>query len=107
MTDIALRHAEGTAQIAACFPVMRELRPHLRSAEELIERVSRQRQDAGYRILAAWSGDIANADQFSATTLEATGRRRTASRWNVYRPHVTMRAVPTMLHRSGICPNTT
>jgi ribosomal protein S18 acetylase RimI-like enzyme len=61
MNAIVLRHAESTAEIAACFPVMRELRPHLRSAEELVERVSRQQSDAGYRLLAAWSGDTALA----------------------------------------------
>lgn len=61
MTDITLRHAQTTVEIAACFPVMRELRPHLRSAEELVERVARQQQDAGYRLLAAWSGDTALA----------------------------------------------
>lgn len=57
MSTVALRHAESTAEIAACFPVMHELRPHLRSAEELVERVSRQQREAGYRLLAAWSGD--------------------------------------------------
>lgn len=56
-----MRHAESPAEIAACFLVMRELRPHLRSAEELVARVSRQQRDAGYRLLAAWSGDTALA----------------------------------------------
>ncbi len=54
-----LRHAETDAEIAACFPVMRLLRPHLTGlAEELRNRVRRQ-ADAGYRILAAWRGDEA------------------------------------------------
>ena len=57
MSAVALRHAESAPEIAACFAVMRELRPHLRSAEELVERVSRQRREAGYRLLAAWSAD--------------------------------------------------
>jgi ribosomal protein S18 acetylase RimI-like enzyme len=61
MSTIVLRHADSAAEIAACFPVMRELRPHLRSAEELVERVARQQTDAGYRLLAAWSGDTACA----------------------------------------------
>lgn len=51
----ALRHAETDADIAACFPVMVLLRPHLTSADELRARVGRQAQ-AGYRILAAWEG---------------------------------------------------
>jgi GNAT superfamily N-acetyltransferase len=50
---IELRHAETAAEIAACFSVMRELRPHLVSAEEFGTRVRRQRKDS-YRLLAAW-----------------------------------------------------
>ncbi len=52
MTD-TLRHAETDAELAACFPVMRLLRPHLTAPEELCIRVRRQ-AEAGYRILAAW-----------------------------------------------------
>jgi GNAT superfamily N-acetyltransferase len=50
---IALHEAETEAEIAACFPVMRELRPHLANAEEFVTRVRRQRKDS-YRLLAAW-----------------------------------------------------
>jgi GNAT superfamily N-acetyltransferase len=57
MTE-SLRHAETDAEIAACFPVMRALRPHLSNAQELCARV-RQQAKAGYRILAAWHGDEA------------------------------------------------
>ncbi len=53
MNDIILRHAETEADLAACFPVMRQLRPHLADADELAARVTRQHA-AGYRILAAW-----------------------------------------------------
>ena len=53
MADIALRHAETDEEIAACFPVMAQLRPHLADAAELVARVGRQRA-AGYRLLAAW-----------------------------------------------------
>jgi len=53
-----LRHAETDAELAACFPVMRMLRPHLTGPEELCARVRRQAQ-AGYRILAAWHGEDA------------------------------------------------
>jgi len=52
MTE-TLRHAETDAEIAACFPVMRLLRPHLTGAEEFCARVRRQ-AEAGYQILAAW-----------------------------------------------------
>jgi hypothetical protein len=53
MSDIVLRQAETDAEVAACFPVMVQLRPHLASAEELVARVARQRE-TGYCILAAW-----------------------------------------------------
>lgn len=51
-----VRHAETDAEIASCFPVMRELRPHLTTAAELVDRARRQARE-GYRILAAWDGD--------------------------------------------------
>jgi len=54
MTE-TFRHAETETDIAACFRVMRELRPHLSGADELCVRVRRQAQ-AGYRLLAAWRG---------------------------------------------------
>ena len=53
MTETVLRHAETDQDVAACFPVMVLLRPHLRDAAELVARVARQRAE-GYRILAAW-----------------------------------------------------
>jgi ribosomal protein S18 acetylase RimI-like enzyme len=54
--NITLRHADTDADIRACFPVMHDLRPHLTGPDELLARVRRQ-QGAGYRILAAWSGE--------------------------------------------------
>lgn len=57
MPDIMLRHAETDDEIAACFPVMVQLRPHLADAGEMVARVARQRA-AGYRILAAWRADV-------------------------------------------------
>ncbi len=54
-SEVALRHAETAAEIAACYPVMVLLRPHLADAGELVARVGRQRE-AGYRLLAAWRG---------------------------------------------------
>ena len=56
MTEI-LRHADTDPDIAACFPVMRVLRPHIASPEELAERVRAQMLDR-YRILAAWNGTM-------------------------------------------------
>lgn len=57
---IALRHAESEPEILACYPVMRELRPHLATPEEFLERVNRQAAQ-GYRLLAAWRGEEALA----------------------------------------------
>jgi GNAT superfamily N-acetyltransferase len=53
VSDIALRHTETDAEVAACFPVITLLRPHLTGADEFVARVAGQRK-AGYRILAAW-----------------------------------------------------
>jgi GNAT superfamily N-acetyltransferase len=55
MSDVILRHVETATDIAVCFPMMVQLRPHLKSAEELVTRVIRQRE-AGYRLLVAWHG---------------------------------------------------
>jgi GNAT superfamily N-acetyltransferase len=57
MSETQLRHAETDREVAACFPVMVLLRPHLANAEELVKRVARQRQ-AGYRLLAAWHDGV-------------------------------------------------
>ncbi len=50
---ITFRHAETEPDLVACFPVMRELRPHLADAREFLSRVQRQFAE-GYRLLAAW-----------------------------------------------------
>ena len=48
----------GEAEIGACYSLMRQLRPHLSSPEEFIERWRRQAAE-GYRILALWQNDDA------------------------------------------------
>ncbi len=53
MSGLELRHAETDREIAACFPVLHQLRPHLIDAAELCARVRRQ-QAQSYRLLAAW-----------------------------------------------------
>ena len=50
-----LRAAETDAEIAACFPAMQELRPHLTDAARFVSQARRQYAD-GYRLLAAWEG---------------------------------------------------
>lgn len=42
------------ADIPLCYPLIRQLRPHIPSAEAFAKRWRRQRE-AGYRILALWS----------------------------------------------------
>ncbi|SKA37139.1 Acetyltransferase (GNAT) family protein [Enhydrobacter aerosaccus] len=53
MSALQLRQAETDEDIAACFPVLHQLRPHLADPAELCARVQRQRRQ-GYRLLAAW-----------------------------------------------------
>jgi len=48
-----LRLVEDEAAVAVCWPLMRQLRPHLASAAELVSRWRRQAA-SGYRLLALW-----------------------------------------------------
>ncbi len=43
----------GEGEIATCFPLMRQLRPHLASIEDLAQRWRRQGEQ-GYRMVAIW-----------------------------------------------------
>lgn len=52
-SDTMLKHAESEDELRACFPVMRELRPHLQDYAEFAARLGRMRADR-YRLLAAW-----------------------------------------------------
>lgn len=54
-TDIDLRLVDAEDEVARCFPVMRQLRPHLASEVEFVERWKRQKE-TGYRLLALWEG---------------------------------------------------
>lgn len=47
-----LRHV-GAGEIASCFALMRQLRPHLATAEEFAVRWVRQHEQ-GYRLVALW-----------------------------------------------------
>ena len=60
MEPIRLQHVEGLRASAACFDLMRELRPHLASAQAFHEQIGRQAAQ-GYRLLAAWNGEQAVA----------------------------------------------
>ena len=48
-----LKDVETTEQLRACYPVMKELRPHLETEDDFVTRVTRMNEQ-GYRILAAW-----------------------------------------------------
>jgi GNAT superfamily N-acetyltransferase len=52
MPDVNFRDV-SEAEIGACYELMRQLRPHLKSQEEFIARWRRQSAD-GYRIVALW-----------------------------------------------------
>ena len=58
MAEVNFRDV-GEAEIGACYELMRQLRPHLKSQEEFIARWRRQTAD-GYRILALWGGGGSN-----------------------------------------------
>ena len=51
-----LRHADTQEALRACYVVMKQLRPHLQSEAEFLERVARQAAE-GYRLLAEWQDD--------------------------------------------------
>lgn len=47
-------HEVGDGEIAACYDLMRQLRPHLASPEEFAVRWRRQ-TESGYRLFAVWA----------------------------------------------------
>jgi GNAT superfamily N-acetyltransferase len=57
VAPIALRHADSDSDVAACFPAMAQLRPHITDPAELVTRLRRQRAE-GYHLLAGWRGDV-------------------------------------------------
>jgi GNAT superfamily N-acetyltransferase len=46
-----IREAASESDIARVYPVMRELRPHIKTEAEFLERVKRQMRDCGYRLI--------------------------------------------------------
>lgn len=53
---IVIRHAHSHDELAACWPVISQLRPTLRDDVEWVERAQDMATD-GYRVLAAWNGN--------------------------------------------------
>lgn len=54
---IEITHIENDADLNASFPVMQELRPHLRDAASYVEQLALQFTQ-GYRLLAAWRDGV-------------------------------------------------
>jgi len=54
--ETEIRHIETDVELAASFPVMQELRPHLTDSAAYVEQIKRQHVQ-GYRLLAAWRND--------------------------------------------------
>jgi GNAT superfamily N-acetyltransferase len=50
-----IHYVDAPEEVARCYALMRQLRPHLVSEREFIERWRRQAED-GYRLLAIWKG---------------------------------------------------
>lgn len=52
----AMKIVETEQELRACYPVMKELRPHLESEDAFVAQIMRQREQ-DYHILAVWDGD--------------------------------------------------
>lgn len=52
-----LRHAVSTGDVAACFPLMRQLRPHLVDEAAFVAQIMRQ-QAQGYRLLGTGESPV-------------------------------------------------
>ncbi|AKM31178.1 GNAT family N-acetyltransferase [Pandoraea faecigallinarum] len=55
-TRLTFKHLETPGEVRAAYPVMKELRPHLASAEAFAAQVQAQRDEA-YRLLGAFDGE--------------------------------------------------
>lgn len=51
-----MKIVETEQELRACYPVMKELRPHLLSEDAFVAQIRRQHEQ-GYRLLAAWERD--------------------------------------------------
>jgi ribosomal protein S18 acetylase RimI-like enzyme len=55
--EMEIREVDEEKDLSACFALMRQLRPHLQSETEFVERWRRQRTAAGYRLIGLWQED--------------------------------------------------
>ncbi len=51
MPNFVVKLAETDSDIRRVYPVMKELRPHIKSADEFLERARRQQKEAGWRLI--------------------------------------------------------
>jgi len=51
MSSFTVKEALSDSEITRVYPVMKELRPHIETAEEFVTRVRRQRENHGYRLI--------------------------------------------------------
>ena len=51
-----IKEAISDSDIARVYPVMRELRPHIKTEAEFVERVTRQMREHGYRLIYVEDG---------------------------------------------------
>jgi GNAT superfamily N-acetyltransferase len=56
MTSVQVHEATPASDIRRCYPVMRELRPHIASEDEFVVQVQRQREQSGYRLIYVEDG---------------------------------------------------
>jgi ribosomal protein S18 acetylase RimI-like enzyme len=52
----AMKIVETEQELRACYPVMKELRPHLASEDAFVAQITRMREQH-YHILAVWEGE--------------------------------------------------
>jgi GNAT superfamily N-acetyltransferase len=60
-------------EIARCFPAMRQLRPDLQSAEELVQRVQQQQREGFLLALLEDHGEVVTVAGFRVQNMLATG----------------------------------
>ncbi len=69
-----IRSAESESEIAACYPVLKQLRPHL-TAEKFLSQVQRQMQAYGYTLIYALDrGEIKAAAGFRISEFLGWGK---------------------------------
>ena len=73
MVNVPLQLAASAEDIARCFPVMRELRPKLSSAEEFVARVQQQQAEGFQLAYSEHGGEVVTVAGFRVQHMLATG----------------------------------